>query len=358
MEEVVSEQQDYKGYDVKYQKADESQRGYTFVPGTGFTNHDPEEERRRKLHYVANHVGLAIVFFVLISVFATLPVTLLFSAMGLPVYVNFTSMQVYGAQFMIYLVQIVVSVLKLGVPALFLYSALKCRIRFYGVMKPPRLRTFFYTVPMTLAATVIGSFAAQIVQKLLVMFGWNVSQPNYQTPESEADILLYFILLTIVPAFLEELFFRGAIMQPLRCFGDSIALVVSSLLFALAHFNAMQAVNAMILGLVIGYFVMRTRSLWTGILLHFCVNTVSFFEVMLLNEWAPQNYQMISNMISLVLIAAGIMSFLVFVRREPSAFTIPQLKTTWTVGKRLTVFFSSGGIMIALLLMVYFWVQV
>ena len=78
-------------------------------------------------------------------------------------------------------------------------------------------------------------------------------------------------------------------MQGLRCFGDGVALLVSAIFFALAHFNAMQAANAFLMGLIIGYFVLRTGSLWTGIILHFIINLLSFFE-MVLDVYKRQGY--------------------------------------------------------------------
>ena len=80
--------------------------------------------------------------------------------------------------------------------------------------------------------------------------------------------ILYIINGVVLPAFIEEIVFRGAIMQSLRRFGDGFALLVSSVLFAVVHGNFVQAPYAFLMGLVIGYFVLRTGSLWAGIFIH------------------------------------------------------------------------------------------
>ena len=87
--------------------------------------------------------------------------------------------------------------------------------------------------------------------------------------------LSHFISTAILPAIVEELVFRGAIMQSLRRFGDTFALLVSSLLFGLVHGNLVQAPMAFITGLAIGYFVLRTGSLRTGTLVHLINNALA-----------------------------------------------------------------------------------
>ena len=51
------------------------------------------------------------------------------------------------------------------------------------------------------------------------------------TPEDGAGLLLFFLRTALVPAFVEELCFRGVILQPLRRFGDWFAIFTSALLF-------------------------------------------------------------------------------------------------------------------------------
>lgn len=325
--------------------------GYTYVPGLGFVFNNPEEGERRHLRYVANHVGLAMIFYIVLSVFSMLPLVMLFSAVGLPIRVNFNTMQIYGTQVMLQTVNLVVLILKLGVPALYLRAVLRRHASFAGMMRAPRAKTVSFALPMVLAASVIGAFIAEMLQNLLTQLGFYVSVPGYILPGDPLEAALSVALLIVVPVFLEEYLFRGVILQGMRCFGDGVALVASSVLFALAHFNAMQSANAMLMGLVIGYFVLRTRSLWTGIILHFIVNVLSYAETMLFRT-VLQNYsEFVGNMVSLVLIAIGIVVFLLFIRGEHSAFTIPAAeKSLLTASKRTAICYGSAAMVLMFLL--------
>jgi membrane protease YdiL (CAAX protease family) len=333
--------------------------GYTYVPGLGFMLNNPETQERRRLHYAANNVGVALILYVVISLFATMPVVLLLSFLGLPIRVNFTTMQIYGAQSMLLVVNLIIAVLKLGLPALYLSLTLKNYISFRSVMRAPRAKLVAFSLPMVLAVSVVGSFLVELLQRMFSQYGWEVSLPGYMVPSSPLDWVLSLVLLTVVPAFLEEYLFRGVIMQGLRCFGDGVALLASAIFFALAHFNAMQATNAFLMGLVIGYFVLRTGSLWTGIILHFLVNLLSFFEMVLFSTVLQEYAGLVGNLVALILLATGILAFLLFVRKEPTAFTIPLPENSqMSTRQRAIICFGSAAMVLALLAFVFVCFQV
>lgn len=135
------------------------------------------------------------------------------------------------------------------------------------------------TVPavfICLGVSVAGMLASGIISAFLeLLFGVTPYMPSMPNPIGIPAVSLYIIRMTVFPAVVEELMFRGVIMQSLRRFGDGFALICSSILFAFAHYNLYQGPNALIAGLVIGFFVLRTGSLRTGIIAHFINNAVA-----------------------------------------------------------------------------------
>lgn len=92
---------------------------------------------------------------------------------------------------------------------------------------------------------------------------------------SASDLVLPLVTSAIMPAFMEELFFRGILFRWIEAFGGSwSALVVTSALFGLAHIINPQATwfssfaIAVEGGLLLGSAYMLTRNLWTPIGLH------------------------------------------------------------------------------------------
>ena len=74
--------------------------------------------------------------------------------------------------------------------------------------------------------------------------------------------------------FIEEILFRGVVLKPLEKYGKLLAIVISSLLFAIYHGNIIQGIYAFICGLLLG-FVASEYSLKYSVILHIFNNLIS-----------------------------------------------------------------------------------
>lgn len=86
-----------------------------------------------------------------------------------------------------------------------------------------------------------------------------------------------FITVCFIGPFAEEVLFRGAIERRLlqKNWNPWFAIVISALIFALAHFNFAQAFTATVIGIFMGWVYYRTRSIWPGVLIHMTNNTIA-----------------------------------------------------------------------------------
>ena len=82
------------------------------------------------------------------------------------------------------------------------------------------------------------------------------------------SITLCIIFLGIVPAFIEEFIFRGAVLQGFKKYGKWVAILVSALLFTLMHGNVQQTIYQFGCGVLFGLLVWETGSIWASIILH------------------------------------------------------------------------------------------
>jgi len=88
---------------------------------------------------------------------------------------------------------------------------------------------------------------------------------------------LMFLTLVLLGPILEELLFRGIILDGyLKNYSPLMSALVSGFLFALVHGNLTQGVGAFFMGLVVGLLYWRVRSLIFCILLHMLINFVAF----------------------------------------------------------------------------------
>jgi membrane protease YdiL (CAAX protease family) len=89
-------------------------------------------------------------------------------------------------------------------------------------------------------------------------------------------LIVLAVLVVVGAPIVEELFYRGLLLRSVRNrFGPTVAIVVSALVFAAAHFEALQFPALFVFGLVLGYLANRYDRLGPGIFAHAAFNAVT-----------------------------------------------------------------------------------
>ena len=248
-----------------------------YVQGNGADNHQAEHLAKKKewknVFVFSNIVGAGLLLFCLSTILSSVFITVAALLMGLSSD-EITMDYLYGTQTGL-LLSMVSYAFMMTVP--FLLLMLFSKTRFSAVLRfrPQSKPLTFLALPLVPSIAVVGILVAAVVTVLLALFGLQPVYPDISAPSDPTTFILYFVMIAILPAFLEEFAFRGVLMQSLRRFGDGFALVVSSVIFAAMHGNLVQSTAVFFLGLTIGFFVLRTGSLWVGILMHFVNNALS-----------------------------------------------------------------------------------
>lgn len=183
----------------------------------------------------------------------------------------------------------------------------------------------------------------------------NEAGENYQ-------LVLLFLSLAVIPAFVEELLFRGLILENLLPCGKTVAIFGSALLFGLMHQNAEQLLYATGAGVVFGWIYVRTRSIWPCILAHFINNFQSVIQIAVADRLSAARAQAVIYVTEGTLLLLGILSAIFlfrdkehmhnqekgFVEREVQAlplrcrarlfFSVPMiLFVVWCIANMLTL---------------------
>ncbi len=95
---------------------------------------------------------------------------------------------------------------------------------------------------------------------------------------SSGDFAYMLLSYAVVPCVTEELCFRGVAMSEYekKC-GKLAAVAVTSLVFAMIHFNARDFVAYFAAGLIIGITVCAADSVFAGMIMHFCNNLFGIY---------------------------------------------------------------------------------
>ncbi len=166
-------------------------------------------------------------------------------------------------------------------PVLFLRRSLrnrKCPLQ--PMSLSPRLSPML--LPIIFAGVTICFSAAQINATIVDLFDYSdfMSDMMEQTITGMApyEIVLNFIVISVVPGFCEEFLFRGAILSNCRPFGRTNAVIISAVLFALMHQNAGQLLYTFAAGIVLGLVYEYTGSIWNCTILHLLNNFISVVQ--------------------------------------------------------------------------------
>lgn len=92
--------------------------------------------------------------------------------------------------------------------------------------------------------------------------------------------IFIFISTCVIAPIFEELLYRGVLLNGLlRKYNFKKAIIYSSLIFAIAHMNLPQGINAFCIGIIIGIVYYYTKSLYICMLMHFANNFLVNFIV-------------------------------------------------------------------------------
>ncbi|WP_418223463.1 CPBP family intramembrane glutamic endopeptidase [Clostridium isatidis] len=96
------------------------------------------------------------------------------------------------------------------------------------------------------------------------------------SPITQGNMFIVIISVGIIGPFVEELIFRGLIYKTLiKKFSVLWTIIIQAILFGLFHFNLIQSAYATLIGILLGYAVYKTKSIWPAVLMHIVNNLAS-----------------------------------------------------------------------------------
>ena len=168
---------------------------------------------------------------------------------------------------------------------------------------------------------------------------------------SNSSIWATIIFAGILSPIIEEILFRGVMLNKLRTYGDKIAIITTALLFGLFHENFSQFFYAVGLGMIFAYVTLKTGTIKYSIGLHIMINMMgSVIGTQVLSSTIAT---MIFGIVVWVFVIAGLILFIKDFKKTsllPGEVTIEKdhiLSETWfNVGMII-------NLIISLALMIY-----
>jgi len=99
-------------------------------------------------------------------------------------------------------------------------------------------------------------------------------------------LLLNVFIIGVLPSIGEELLFRGVIQKQFTEITRNahLGIWISAIIFSAFHFQFFGFLPRMILGVIFGYFMLWSQTIWIPIIAHFINNSMAVFAYYLTNQ--------------------------------------------------------------------------
>lgn len=311
----------------------------TYIP-YGFTPETYEEKRAVKK--IANIIGGALLIMSAVPEFIVAGLKFLLSILGLWGVKELEFF--YSGAFNQYL-NAILSILMFTIPFILLFKVNGYRISSLVKFKKPKKSDVLPYFFLGLGVCYFSNFAVSVAGGIFESFGFDYDVSGVENPSGVLGFMLTFISIAVVPPLVEEFACRGFILSSLRKYGDSVAILVSALLFGIMHGNFEQIPFAFIVGLVLGFITVKTNSIWVAVAVHAANNGIS----VVLDYIITATNEEIANVFAVIFLTACVLFIFVgmlLLKNKKNAYKVKKCKAKSSQKQIFKWFFTAPTIII------------
>ncbi len=176
----------------------------------------------------------------------------------------------------------------------FLYAVFVFTGKYFWFLgfKPAQKSGMYLLAPITIIAALFFAFwLGELNEKIQLPHWMKLMEENtskqmneFLKAKSWADVFINIVVIALIPAICEEVFFRGAMQRVMIHVTRSpwAGIIISAFLFSALHMQFEGFIPRMFLGLVLGALYWYSGSLWVCILAHFVNNAL---QVLMVSFW-------------------------------------------------------------------------
>lgn len=148
-----------------------------------------------------------------------------------------------------------------------------------GVQRMPTWLDIVWVPAGAIAYVVLTATITALAMVFLKFVDYGQTQETgFNGINEQAEYIMAFIMLVVIAPIAEELLFRGYLFGKLRKYAPTwIAILITSLLFAIVHFAWNVGLDVFALSIVLCLLRIVSGSLWPSIMLHMLKNSVAFY---------------------------------------------------------------------------------
>ncbi|MES2656045.1 MAG: CPBP family intramembrane glutamic endopeptidase [Bacteroidota bacterium] len=197
--------------------------------------------------------------------------------------------------------QILISVGTFIIPAYFFSKSLHQNpAHFLRILHPTKYYNYLFGIALIIAAIPVSSWLLELNNNIKFPANFENWEHYLRNAEEVAkkqsemfirantigQLLFNLLVVAVVPAIVEEVFFRGCLQNFVRmCFYNlHVSVIFTALLFSAAHGEFYAFLPRFLFGIVLGYIFAYSGNIWVGVLAHFLNNAIALIANYLLQK--------------------------------------------------------------------------
>lgn len=294
----------------------------TYRNGEGFITEYPEAAERTAVNETHTIVGLTLIMYTALSLAACIIFTYLPNKLGHSIAYNSAGFFTGNEKTAVALSYIVGIVLRI-IPMFFLLSKIRMPLKLILPAKPTNMPLFRLAIPMSMLifgiVTIFSGF------EYITSAFTNVNTANrIWIAEGKITQILSAVLSAVIIPTIAEIIYRGIFMNIFRQFGDGYALIVTSIICAIASGKPNAILFIFTYSLIIGYFTIRTGSLFTALLMRIVISGSSYLLTYIRSsDVLSDDHIIISLFIILAYICIGTAAMIIFMKHYSNRINLP-----------------------------------
>lgn len=178
------------------------------------------------------------------------------------------------------------------------------------IIVQPALQVYLFLQNLFLKSLPFGGEFLKQIKDL--MDSLEATTLNLVTAQSVSEFILVAFVIAVTPAICEEFFFRGLIFHNFeKVMLKGKAIFMTGFIFAIFHFHPFNLIPLILLGFYLTYVVYYSKSILTGIVVHFVNNFLSAYLVFKYGKEGLEDPNG-SLMDNLSFIISGVVSIILF----------------------------------------------
>lgn len=198
-----------------------------------------------------------------------------------------------------------------------------------------RLNTLKFTDAVLVIITFVSSYFVavfiSIIGNIFVSLFGQLITPPIPIPTNTNEYIILLLIIAGSAGICEEILFRGLMLRAYEGLGKWKSIVFTAVLFGIMHVNVQNTLGPIFLGVILGYVVYYTNSIFAGMLGHFVNNAMAVsLSFLIYNLPIYQNIDMetiqASNTTSALIAAAVVFGFIALITGTVMVFCLIAIK--------------------------------